>query len=134
MEDKYEKYPSLKYFIDVHRDSVSKKISTVKINDKSYAKILFIVGLEHDNYRENLAVTSKINEMFNEKYPGLSRGIYEKKGPGVNGIYNQDFNKNVIVIEMGGEENNIDEVLNTTLAVSDILSTYIKENENVNEE
>lgn len=133
MEDKYSNYPSLNYFIDLHRDSVNKKISTVSIDGKNYAKILFIVGLENKDYEKNKAVTSKINEMLKERYPGISRGIYEKKGPGVNGVYNQDFHPNTILIEMGGEENTIDEVLNTTLAVSSVLTDYIKEDMKINE-
>ena len=127
MEDAKEKNESLKYFIDLHRDSVKKSISTTTINGKSYAKILFIVGLENPNYKENLQTTEKINNMLEENYPSITRGIYKKQGPGVNGVYNQDFNKNTILIEMGGVENTIDEVLNSCLAVSEILSKYIKE-------
>lgn len=127
MEDAKEKNPTLNYFIDLHRDSVSKKISTTTINDKNYAKILFIVGLENENYQENLQVTEKVLNSLEEKYPSITRGIYKKQGPGVNGVYNQDFHKNVILVEMGAEENTIDEVLNSTLALSEVLTFLIKE-------
>ena len=50
--DKKNRYPSLKYFIDIHRDSVSKDITTVNIDGKDYARILFVIGLEHNNYEE----------------------------------------------------------------------------------
>ena len=129
MEDSYNKNSSLKYFIDLHRDSVKKSISTTTINDKSYAKILFIVGLENKNYAQNLKMTQTLNEKFNTKYPGLSRGIYKKQGKGVNGVYNQDFNPNTILIEIGGQDNTIDEVFNTCEAISEVLIEYIKENE-----
>ena len=126
MEDAKNKNSSLKYFIDLHRDSVSKKISTINIDNKNYAKILFIVGLENPNYEKNLKITESINNMINNKYPNLSRGIYKKKGKGVNGVYNQDFSPNTILIEVGGEENTIDEVYNTALAISSILTEYIR--------
>ena len=126
MEDAKNKNDSLMYFIDIHRDSVNKKISTINIDNKNYAKILFIVGLENPNYNENLALTESINDMFNRKYPNLSRGIYKKQGKGVNGVYNQDFNNKTILIEIGGEENTIDEVNNTVEAISIILTEYIK--------
>lgn len=126
MLDKISKYSSLKYFIDIHRDSVSKNVSTVKINNKNYAKILFVVGLEHNNYQLNLDNTDKINKISEKYYPGLSRGIYKKSGPGVNGIYNQDINPNTILIEVGAVENNIEEVFNTMEALSNILYYYIK--------
>jgi len=124
--DKKNKYSSLKYFIDIHRDSVGKNVTTVSIDGKSYARILFVVGLEHKNYAKNLKTMENINNLCNKYYPGLSRGIYKKEGAGVNGIYNQDISSNSILIEVGGVDNNIDEVLNTTEAISNILYYYIK--------
>ncbi len=130
MDDVYSKNPSLKYFVDLHRDSVKRSISTTTIENKTYAKILFIVGLENENYAKNLKVTETINHKIEEKYPGLSRGIYKKQGPGVNGVYNQDFSPNTILIEVGGTDNTIDEVYNTCEAISTVLTEYIKEQEN----
>ena len=72
---------------------------------------------------ENIEV---LDDIANKYYPGLSRGIYKKEGPGVDGIYNQDISSNSILIELGGVDNNIDEVLNTTEAISNILYYYIK--------
>ena len=125
--DKKNKYSTLKYFIDIHRDSVSKNMTTININGKDYARILFVVGLEHDNYKDNIKISEDLNNLFNKYYKGLSRGIYKKEGPGVDGIYNQDISSNSILIEVGGKDNNIDEVLNTTEAISNILYYYIKE-------
>ena len=119
---------SLVYFIDLHRDSISYDKTTITINNKKYAKILFLLGLENPNYLENKKVISKIHEMINEKYPGLSKGIYEKKGKGVNGVYNQDFSKNCILIEVGGKDNTIDEVNNTIEVIANTLYTYIGDN------
>ena len=126
MEDAKSKNNSLMYFIDLHRDSVNKNISTINIDNKNYAKILFIVGLENPNYMENLALTESLNNMFDRKYPNLSRGIYKKQGKGVNGVYNQDFSNRTILIEVGGEDNTIDEVNNTVEAISIILTEYIR--------
>ena len=123
--DKLNTYPSIKYYIDIHRDSVSKDLTTIEINNKKYARILFVVGLEHDNYQKNLTLAENINNLFDKYYPGLSRGIYKKSGPNVNGIYNQDISPNAMLIELGGVDNNIDEVINTINAISDILSIYI---------
>lgn len=126
LEDAKEKNPSLEYFIDLHRDSVKRSISTTTINGKNYAKILFLIGLEHENYPKNLEFTEKLNAMFDQYYPGLSRGIYKKQGKGVNGIYNQDFSPQTILIEVGGMENTIDEVFSTAEAIADILNKYME--------
>ena len=127
--DKQNTYPTLKYFIDIHRDSVGKSLTTININNRNYARILFVVGLEHNNYEANLNLATSINDIFNKKYPGLSRGIYKKEGPNVNGIYNQDISPNSMLIEVGGVDNNIEEVLNTLNAISEVLKEYIDLNE-----
>jgi len=129
MENAKAKNPKLTYFIDVHRDSLSKSKTTVEIDGKSYAKSIFLIGLENPNYKENLEFTTKINDKMNELYPNLSKGIYQKGGAGVNGVYNQDFSKYTILIEIGGTENTIDEVLNTALAFSRCFVEVIKINE-----
>lgn len=120
------KYNTLKYFIDIHRDSVSKEVATININNKNYARILFVVGLEHNNYQKNLDNMNALNKLCEKYYPGLSRGIYKKSGPGVNGIYNQDINEFTMLIEVGSYTNTIDEVFNTIEALSNVLYKYIK--------
>jgi len=129
LEDVITKNKELKYFIDIHRDSLSKEKTTITINNIKYARIIFIIGLENNNYQENLEFTTKINNLLDKYYPNLSKGIYKKGGEGVNGVYNQDFNKNTILVEIGGKDNNIDEVLNTTLAFSKCFVEVITNNE-----
>ena len=130
MEQAKEKYPSLIYFIDLHRDSLSHDKTTLTYNDKNYAKVMFLVGLENPNYQGNLDFSTKISELVNTKVPGLSKGIYEKEGEGVNGVYNQDFSNRTILIEVGGPENTIDEVYETLLILSDVLTEVIKSDQN----
>lgn len=122
--DTLTKYPKLDLLVDVHRDSVNKKTSTTVINDKNYAKILFVVGEENPNYLVNLELANKINNIVKEKYPGLSRGIMSKKGPRVNGVYNQDISPKMILLECGAVENTIEEVMNTMEAMSDVINEY----------
>ena len=129
IDDTKTNNPSIKYFIDVHRDSLKRDKTTVEINGKSYAKTIFLIGLENDNYNENLEFTTKINDKLNEKYPNLSKGIYKKGGEGVNGVYNQDNSKYTILLEIGGPENNTTEVLNSTLAFADCFMEVMSTNE-----
>lgn len=126
LEDTYQNNNSLKFFIDLHRDSSLKSKTTTTIDGKSYARVMFLVGLEHDNYNANLKVATDINNLLKAKYPSLTRGIYKKSGPGVNGIYNQDFNTNCILIELGGQYNTMLEVSNTIDILSKILYEYIE--------
>ena len=121
-------YPTLTYFIDLHRDSVDRNITTTTINNTVYARTMFLLGLENENYEQNKKVMKELDEYLNINYKGLSRGIYEKKGKGVNGIYNQDFNSNTMLIEIGGVDNSIDEVANSIKVIANCLYNYIQNN------
>ena len=118
--------PSIKYFIDIHRDSSKYDKTMIDYDNKKYARVLFVVGLEHENYQYNLDFSNKLNEMIEKKVPGISRGISKKEGLGVNGIYNQDLSKYCILIEIGGVENNIQEVSNTINIIGEVLKEYIE--------
>lgn len=111
-------YPSVKYFIDLHRDSVS---SSKTINDIPYAKMMFVIGMNHDNYEKNESLMLKLNTYLNEHYEGLMRDIlYAKKNK-----FNQNFNENVILVEVGGPKNNIEEVQNSVSALGEALEYVI---------
>ena len=119
--------PSLTFFIDLHRDSASYERTMTEIDGKKYAKIMFVVGLKHDNYAPNLELANVLNEKLKEVNPNLSRGVLEKDNAGANGIYNQDFDPNTILIEVGGQYNYIEEVNNTLKIFADILYDYLSE-------
>ena len=121
-----EKYNSLNYYFDIHRDSVSKEKSTIVYNDKSYAKIMFIVGKENSNYKENLNNANKLNDIIKSKVPNISRGIMQKEGKDVDGVYNQDFSSNLFLIELGAVYNTKEEVINTLEILKESIIEYIK--------
>ena len=51
-----------------------------------------------------------------------------KSGKNANGIYNQDISPGSLLIEVGGQYNNIAEVTNTIELLAQILKEYIEEN------
>ena len=126
MEQKIGLYPSLSYFIDIHRDSITKEYSTVNLGDKSYAKMMLVVGKDHSSWQENYNTAVNLNNIILSRYPGLSRGVLEKSGVNVNGVYNQDVSGNCILIELGGVDNTIEEVNNTLDVIAEVLKIYIK--------
>ena len=121
MSDAKDKNKTLKYFLDIHRDSVSYKLSTLDYNGKKYAKVLFVVGTDYEGFEKNLEFSEKLSEKINTIIPGLSRGVLKKGGKGVNGIYNQDFSSNTLLIELGGTYNKLEEVTNTVDIISESL-------------
>ncbi len=117
----------LDLLIDLHRDAVPKNVSTVKIGNKQYAKIMFVVGMEHAKYKVNYNLATTLNNLIKKKYPTLTRGVILKSGKNVNGIYNQNLSSNIILIELGGNYNTYDEVNNTIGLITKIIGEYLYE-------
>lgn len=112
------------YFLDIHRDSAKRKTTTTKINDKNYAKLYFVVGTGHPNYRKNEQFAIELNNRIKEKYPNLTRGIFRKDKSQGNGVYNQDLSPNSVIIEIGGVENTLEEMYNTADLLAEIFADY----------
>lgn len=127
VQDTLGKYQNLDLLIDLHRDAIKYDASTITFDNKKYAKVLFVVGTEYNSYKENLALANKFNSLINSKYPNLSRGVITKSGANVNGVYNQDLNSKMLLLECGGYENSIEEVVNTIEALSEIIKIYLEE-------
>lgn len=117
-------YPTIKYMIDLHRDSLNYDRTYVEINGKGYAKIMLLTGYEHTKDNEGFA--EKLENIIDKKYPGLSRGLLNRDGILDTGGYNSDLNGKSVLIEVGGVDNKIEEVYNTVEAISDALSELIK--------
>ncbi|MBM7577709.1 stage II sporulation protein P [Jeotgalibacillus terrae] len=123
---------TLDYFIDVHRDSVRREATTLQYNDKSYAKVAFVVGGEHDGSEANRELAEAIHDRMNLKIPGISRGVYVKKGEHTNGKFNQDLSPGSILLELGGVDNKFEELEATADIFSDAMSEYMLESTPVN--
>ena len=117
---------NIKFLIDIHRDSASRIDTTCEIDGTNYAKVLFVVGTEYATYLDNLSIAEAINSKLDER---ITRGIREKGGNAVNGIYNQDLTKYSILLEIGGIDNSISEVDNTLKIVAKAIREYLSEEE-----
>ena len=117
-----EKYPSIIYFIDLHRDGIDKSLSTVTINDKAYAKMMFLLGMKHSNSNKNLEVVTKLNNYLNDNYKGLMRNIYKRNDI----TYYQYFDSHNFIIEVGGQDNTYQEVYNSIKAFAKALESDLK--------
>lgn len=126
----------IQYVIDLHRDSVSKDKTTVEIDGQTYARIMLVVGAEHSNYKKNLELANKLHQQLEEKYPGITRGdgAYTKEGARTNGVFNQDLSENSLLIEMGGLENNIEDLYRTADILAEVFSELYWDAEKVNKE
>ncbi|AGE23096.1 MULTISPECIES: stage II sporulation protein P [Geobacillus] len=121
----------LHYFIDIHRDSRRRNYTTATIHGVDYARVAFIIGGENATYEKNLQLATALHQLLQKKYPGLSRGVIEKKGAGTNGKFNQDLSENAILIEVGGVDNTFTELFRSVSALADVFSDYYWQAEKV---
>ncbi|MGJ7921433.1 stage II sporulation protein P [Neobacillus sp. LXY-4] len=119
------------YFIDIHRDSLRKDRTTKIINGQAYAKLVFIIGANQSNYEKNAKLAKELHDLLENKYPGLSRGVFVKKEG--NGKYNQDLSEKALLIEFGGVDNTFEELYRSSEALADVLSEHYWQAEKVNQ-
>ena len=110
-------------YIDLHRDSSNYEASTIKIGDKSYAKIMFVIGGKHESFNENYNIAENLNKLLKNYNNKLSRGIFVRQSSS----YNQDLSSNIILIEIGGPDNSFEEVKNSIDVLSEIIYQFLGE-------
>ncbi|MBU7595658.1 stage II sporulation protein P [Metabacillus halosaccharovorans] len=114
----------LEMTFDIHRDSLPRELSTIIINGESMAKISFVIGNAHENYKKNLNFTREIHDLIEKRYPGLSRGIIIKNKSQGNGVYNQDLLPNSVIVEIGGVDNTLEELYRSADVLGYAISEY----------
>lgn len=97
--------PQIEVVIDLHRDGVSRGITTGNIGGLQTGRVLFVVGTRHSSWAENLRFNLFMQTVLDDKYPGLSRGIRRYAC-----VYNQDLHPRSLLVEIGGHENTTEEV------------------------
>ncbi|MFT8871195.1 MAG: stage II sporulation protein P [Sporolactobacillus sp.] len=125
VQDAMKANPTLRYFIDIHRDSSGASLTTTTIGSTSYARISIIIGEANANYSPNLYMAEQIKDELDKTYPGLVRGIVGKTKNDGNGIYNQDLSEHAILVEIGGIDNSLDEVKRSSEAFGNALAAFI---------
>jgi len=114
----------IQYVFDIHRDSRRKEATTTTINGEGYASLFFIIGKDYQDNQKNIEMATKIHQMLEEKYPGLSLGVIEMGGSGRNGVYNQNLSDNAILIEFGGVDNTLNELYRSADALAEVFADY----------
>ena len=112
---------NLDLYIDLHRDSLSYELSNVVLDDKDYAKIMFVVGTNHD-YSNNIKVVNGLIENIESINKSISRGIFTR-----NYIYNQDYSGNAVLIELGGPESTYESISNSLDVLALAIKNYLGE-------
>jgi stage II sporulation protein P len=114
-----ETYPDADLVVDLHRDGLDRRLSTAKIGGQYVGRILFVVGSRHPNWQENYQLAEHFHQILEEIAPGISRGVRERPL-----VYNQHLHPGSLLIEVGGNENSLEEALRAIPYLAEALSHY----------
>lgn len=108
------------FVIDFHRDSIKRSLSTIEMDGKNYAKLMFVVGKGSQNYPNVRKRCEKLTELLNQKIPHLARNVMLKQSH-----YNQGITDNMVLIEVGANENTFEEVQNSLNILALVIDEYL---------
>ena len=105
-----EKYPSLVYILDIHRDAVEdadgNQYKLVTREDPHAAQCSIVLGNDYTHWQDNLTLAVAVQQTINEKHPTLMRPILM-----IGYRYNQHFTTGSLLVEIGTAGNSLDEAL-----------------------
>ncbi|MDD2216196.1 MAG: stage II sporulation protein P [Eubacteriales bacterium] len=117
--------PSIQIIIDLHRDAAGytgNKGHTFIVDGKTAAQFSLVVGRGNDNAKELMIFANKIIAKANELYPGFSRGIIQKEYK-----YNQYITDQYLLLEMGNNQNTIEEAKCSATYFAEALAQVMEE-------
>lgn len=127
-----QKYPSIQVVIDLHRDGVGKKVNRTTIVDgKKTAQVMFFNGLSRNasgdiaylhnaNLQGNLAFSLQLKLSGMQHFENLVRPVYLKGYR-----YNMHLRKRYTLIELGNENNTLEEAKNAAAPIALMLNEVL---------
>lgn len=134
LKNTLKKYPSIQVVIDLHRDGVGNKVHRLTtINGKRTAQLMFFNGLsrnrkgeikylKNDNLQANLSFSLQMKLKCMELYPNLAKPVYLKSYR-----YNLHMRKRSLLIELGNENNTLQEAKNAMEPLAKVLNQVLSE-------
>lgn len=134
LKNTLKKYPSIQVVIDLHRDGVGNKVHRLtKVNGKRTAQLMFFNGLsrnrkgeikylKNDNLQANLSFSLQMKLKCMELYPNLAKPVYLKSYR-----YNLHMRKRSLLIELGNENNTLQEAKNAMEPLAKVLNQVLSE-------
>ncbi len=125
-----EEHPSIRYIIDVHRDSMTLPDGTdyapaAAIDTGVAAQMMFVVGTDwggsgHRSWRENLSLAARLQCLVNYDYPNVMRDINLRSAS-----FNQQYAPGSLIVEIGTAASGIDECKTSAKIFAEALAREI---------
>lgn len=123
-------FPSVCVVLDLHRDAValadgSQYAPTVQLAGASVAQVMMVVGsdgsgMEHPDWRENLAAALKLQVLLEKAAPGITRPTILRAQR-----FNHDLSDGAMIVEVGTAGNTFDEAMRAIPYLADALSALM---------
>ena len=127
------RYPSIRYVIDVHRDSIiapngEKFRPAIRVDGMETAQVMIVAGTNdgganHPGWRDNLTFSVHLQQMMNTIYPMLARPINLRASR-----FNQHVVPGAIILEIGSCGSTFDEALRAARLFGECLAGLILAN------
>jgi stage II sporulation protein P len=125
--------PGISVVIDLHRDSIQTADGTnyktaALVDGQKMAQAMIVVGtndsgLDHPNWKQNLAFAMGLQQRVNTAYPGLMRPINLRRER-----FNAHATTGSILLEVGSSANTLGEAIETAKRFAIVMGTYLIDN------
>ena len=130
IQENLEEYPSLLLVLDIHRDAVEESDGTqmrmaCTVGDTDMSQLMLVVGtdeggLEHPDWRENLALAAVLQTRLSAQYPGMMRPVNLRSER-----FNQDLGTLSLLVEVGASGNLLSEAQESAACFADTLAAVL---------
>ncbi|PID14803.1 MULTISPECIES: stage II sporulation protein P [unclassified Sporosarcina] len=111
--------------LDIHRDSLKADRTTATYEGEKFAQVVFVIGGDHANFKLNQELAERLMLEMEQIVPNITKKIVFKSGHGVDGKYNQDLHKRLMLVEIGGIGNDEAELNRTTAVLAKAVSQVL---------
>lgn len=123
-----EKYPTIKYIVDLHRDSIvrqnGEKIKPIcSVDSLDCAQVMLVMGTgsNHPSWRRNLSLALKFKTVAENMYPRFSRPVYLRTWS-----FNQELCDGSVILEVGSCANTLEEAERAAVHAAEVFAAVIK--------
>lgn len=100
------KYGGFDLIVDVHRDAAKRSVSVIEHEDEVYARLMFVVGNKSSNASSVYQLSCALTDKMNHRVSDIMRDTFIRQS-----VYNQDMAENMLLLEVGTDQNTSSEVL-----------------------
>ena len=104
LRDALKENGSIRLVLDLHRDAAGEGADQMRtlaeVDGEHSAQLMVVIGTNHDNYEENLALGLKLHVRLEQQAPGIMRPLQLRPQR-----FNQDLSGGALLIEVGAAGN-----------------------------